>query len=504
MAEQYRAKRTSEEISRWDAASYPGGINRYAEELRDAIERELREWGECPLLERLDRERPHISVPLFEVLQSVRRRQKNGAAPAASGNRSFAEILQQKYGFDPKSWIRSFYKYSSVEQLVDELRAAGHRAMDRTEHRSVPITEKEGTGDTSVPVSVAGQPSPAEESRRTPAVREAREEREPSPAGPAAQTASSAEAEQILAEAGKEAGALLAEARREAAEITGDARRRAEEILEGAKREAAALLEDARQKRERSRAEAEAFREQTMERARLDARQETGRLTQRYLTEAQRRERIGTARPTPEEADALTRIDRLHDDMCGRTNALQVGWVKAIDEMTERLSDMKSELYRHLRSWQVGLYPLELRPLAERYTELYRILNVEGLISEEIVWLSKHGGQAAAGVPAEGEAQAPDVVGRLRELNETLTTFLSMYENSLHGLGLYAFFPQEGDAFRPGWHVCARGAAGGGRTIAACVVPGVSRRGTDGEDDVLVPATVELKKEENQHDADRA
>ena len=198
MAEQYRTEQTSEEISRWDAASYPGGINRYAEELRDAIERELREWGECPLLERLDRERPHISVPLFEVLQSVRRRQKNGAAPAASGNRSFAEILQQKYGFDSKSWIRSFYKYSSVEQLVDELRAAGHRAMDRTEHRSVPITEKEGTGDTSVPVSVAGQPSPAEESRRTPAVREAREEREPSPAGPAAQTASSAEAEQIL------------------------------------------------------------------------------------------------------------------------------------------------------------------------------------------------------------------------------------------------------------------------------------------------------------------
>ena len=76
MTEQYRTEQTSEEISRWDAASYPGGINRYAEELRDAIERELREWGECPLLERLDRERPHISVPLFEVLQSVRRRQK--------------------------------------------------------------------------------------------------------------------------------------------------------------------------------------------------------------------------------------------------------------------------------------------------------------------------------------------------------------------------------------------------------------------------------------------
>ena len=46
MAEQYRTEQTSEEISRWDAASYPGGINRYAEELRDAIERELREWGE--------------------------------------------------------------------------------------------------------------------------------------------------------------------------------------------------------------------------------------------------------------------------------------------------------------------------------------------------------------------------------------------------------------------------------------------------------------------------
>ena len=84
MAEQYRAKRTSEEISRWDAANYPGGFNRYAEELRNAIERELREWGECPLLERLDRERPYISAPLFEVLRSVHQRQKNEAAPAAS------------------------------------------------------------------------------------------------------------------------------------------------------------------------------------------------------------------------------------------------------------------------------------------------------------------------------------------------------------------------------------------------------------------------------------
>ncbi|MEF2795457.1 MAG: hypothetical protein U0N62_08265, partial [Hydrogeniiclostridium sp.] len=175
MAEQYRAKRTSEEISRWDAANYPGGFNRYAEELRNAIERELREWGECPLLERLDRERPYISAPLFEVLRSVHQRQKNEAAPAASGNQSFVGILQQRYGFNPKDWDRSFYKYSSVEKLVDELRAAGHRAMDRTEHRSVPVTEKERTGDTSVPVSVAGQPSPAEESSRTPAVREARE-----------------------------------------------------------------------------------------------------------------------------------------------------------------------------------------------------------------------------------------------------------------------------------------------------------------------------------------
>ena len=96
MAEQYRAKRTSEEISRWDAANYPGGFNRYAEELRNAIERELREWGECPLLERLDRERPYISAPLFEVLRSVHQRQKNEAAPAASGNQSFVGILQQR------------------------------------------------------------------------------------------------------------------------------------------------------------------------------------------------------------------------------------------------------------------------------------------------------------------------------------------------------------------------------------------------------------------------
>lgn len=490
MSEYCDQRRTSLDIVRWEPTSYPGGVERYCEELCAAVWRELHEKGKSPLLEQIWNDQQRVGAVIFECLMAVHRRAEGGDDSVEG----IVQELRKTCGPSSDKWRGCYYKYQAVSRLVNELRGLG-RAAEHPEHRSIPIAQ--GAPASSIPVSLAGQAAEPSPAARGSADASGRAE-----AGRAQKSADQArwEAAAILAQAERRAKEITGEAQRLAKRTGEEAQRQADQLVESAKREAASLLENARQERERSRAEAESFRKTAMEQARLDARQETGRLIQRYLTEAQRKERLGAALPSSEEAEALTRIDRLHDEMCDRTNALQVGWVKAIDEMTERLSGMKSELYRHLRSWQVGLYPLELRPLAERYTELYRILNVEGLISEEMIWLSEHGGQADSAAPAK-EA-APDVIGRLRSLNETLTTFLSMYESSLHGLGLYAFFPQEGDAFRPGWHVRAQGGTAG-KTIAACVVPGVARRGTDGDDDVLIPAAVELREEEKQHDADR-
>lgn len=112
-------------------------------------------------------------------------------------------------------------------------------------------------------------------------------------------------------------------------------------------------------------------------------------------------------------------------------HALQANWIKALDNTLEQLNAVKADFYQHLSQWQKALYPRKGKALADCYLELYRILNVEKLLREEVVF--------QADQPQAGPS--PKTVEGLHKLNKTLTKFLRHFEAALDGLGLYAYFP---------------------------------------------------------------
>jgi zinc protease len=74
--------------------------------------------------------------------------------------------------------------------------------------------------------------------------------------------------------------------------------------------------------------------------------------------------------PLCEECDALRGQVTFKDG--DAANALQVNWIQALDNALSQMTAVKTEFYAHIHNWQVSLFPGKLKPLAERYLELYR------------------------------------------------------------------------------------------------------------------------------------
>ena len=155
-----------------------------------------------------------------------------------------------------------------------------------------------------------------------------------------------------------------------------------------------------------------------------------------------------------------------------------------MDNTLEQLNAVKADFYQHLSQWQKALYPRKGKALADCYLELYRILNVEKLLREEVVF--------QADQPQAGPS--PKTVEGLHKLNKTLTKFLRHFEAALDGLGLYAYFPQPGELFDEMRHTPEdEDAVCEGKTIQFCIQPGIAKKSSDGgEDDVVIPAEVRL------------
>lgn len=281
--------------------------------------------------------------------------------------------------------------------------------------------------------------------------------------------------------------------------ILSDAQRRAQEKLDSAQAEAARILEDARREgreivaRAKAEAEAEAktikINAQTAAEMREEAqaKQTSEKLIKRYLAqdlEAFRQDyEADLAAIRRENREVSGEIEREHDRMVEQTNAIQRAITAAVSSAIEDMSNMREDLYKKLQGWQASLYPHEYEPLAQRYVELYRIINVERLLAEEVLF--QHSQQTEA---------APATIAGLERLNRTLTTFLQKFESSLSGVGLYVFRPEEGDAFDEVQHMTeSEDMVWDSRTIVRCVVPGVAKKTVDAEeDDVIIRATVEI------------
>lgn len=214
----------------------------------------------------------------------------------------------------------------------------------------------------------------------------------------------------------------------------------------------------------------------------------------------------------------LGTAERIHNEMCDQTNNLQASWVKVLDKTVENLTAIKEDFYKRIRNWQVGLYPHELRPFAERYIELYHIVNVDKIIAEEL-FRSNTGNNTdkseqetarvqldnTRNVIAMEESQKDDsvfkynsypVLEELEKLNRKLNTFLKRYESSLSGLDMYVYHPQSGEVYDEVWHVIEDDLEfdySKEYRVRRCILPGVAKKvNDDDEDDVIIPAIVEV------------
>lgn len=268
----------------------------------------------------------------------------------------------------------------------------------------------------------------------------------------------------------KEEERLLQEAKNQAAQIVENAKLEAERINQSAQTAADAILAEAQAKTENS------------------AKERADKLVQKYLAQAQREMRQTCdaemeVRLQKTLSQART-LETIHGEMCDKTNTLQANWIKALDNTLEQLNAVKTDFYQHLSQWQKALYPREVKALAECYLELYRMLNVDKLLREEVVFQADQ----------PQTEPSPKTVEGLHKLNKTLTTFLRHFEAALDGLGLYAYYPQPGELFDEMRHTPEdEDAVCEGKTIQFCIQPGIAKKSSDGgEDDVVIPAEVRL------------
>ena len=415
-----------------DAASY----KQHYRELRDAVKAELEQQGFCTLIDSALEQKTSLSAAAYAALQDLAA-EYGGEKPADAGlaNIPHLNLVRPIYWLDGGMLIQHSGKMHDTLTFV--------RQAGRKKH---------------VEALKARAASPGGEDPRR-ILADAKE----------TVNKVRAEVDSIRNQAQIEADAAIKKARNDAANIVCAANSQAETIVQNARLEAQSIAAS-NQKQAKEKADA---------------------LVREYLADEQkklRRECDESVWALSQQTLAAARSpDEVHAEMCGKTNEFHKEWVRTMDEAIAKLDAVRGEFYRHLHDWQVALYPREIGPLAERFQELYRIVNVEKIVREEIVF------QSLAG----GEKPSPGAVAALEKLNRTLTTFLRRFETALNGLGLYAFYPEAGEAFDAMQHECEdSGVSPAGKRIAACIVPGIKKKAADGlGDDVVVPASVTIEEE---------
>lgn len=278
---------------------------------------------------------------------------------------------------------------------------------------------------------------------------------------------------------------ILTQARFEADKIKENANNMSKKIIEDAEAKAKAIIDDVNKKENAA------------------AKEKAEKLIAHHLAEEQRAYKAELndemRKFTDSSIENSSRVMTIYTEMCDTTNAIQAKWIQALDDTLSKMSEIKSEFYSHLHDWQVSLFPKEIKPLAERFLELYRILNVDKLLREEILLettLEKKNDVIDDLENDKIDAREIRIHG-LQKLNKTLNTFLRRFELSLNGLDLYVYYPNSGDVFDEMWHIQDdEDEEYIGKRIKECVVPGIAKKANDDfGDDVLIPAVVKVETE---------
>lgn len=181
-------------------------------------------------------------------------------------------------------------------------------------------------------------------------------------------------------------------------------------------------------------------------------------------------------------------VDRLHTQMCEKTNAMQTALAGCLDESLAVLTAMKYELFEHLRTWQNHVCGGEYRAIALCYRELYRIVNLDKMITGAVFAVEQNG----------PDGVFDETIASLLRLEKTLTTFLHKFERALVDLGLYIYYPAAGEAWNEVKHTCEEECLEGA-VITECLLPGVAyKKGSDDDGEILFPAYVKIMRDENK------
>ena len=290
-------------------------------------------------------------------------------------------------------------------------------------------------------------------------------------------------------------------------EVVEHANEQAEKIISNAEVEAKRTTNDANAEAiriiEEAKVRAKEIDDSVTKEASEKAKDKAEKLVSRYLTEEQKSYKLELNDEMRKFTDAYiensNRAMTVHTEMCDATNAVQARWIQALDDTISKMSDIKSEFYSHLHDWQVSLFPKEIKPLAERFLELYRIINVDKMLREEILLksLSDEMSDDLTDSRVDKNNDLEIRIAGLQKLNKTLTTFLRRFELSLNGLDLYVFYPNPGDEFDETWHILDdEDEEYEGKYIKECIVPGIAKKANDDYgDDVLIPAVVKVETE---------
>lgn len=290
-------------------------------------------------------------------------------------------------------------------------------------------------------------------------------------------------------------------------EVVEHANEQAEKIISNAEVEAKRITNDANAEAiriiEEAKVRAKEIDDSVTKEASEKAKDKAEKLVSRYLTEEQKSYKLELNDEMRKFTDAYiensNRAMTVHTEMCDATNAVQARWIQALDDTISKMSDVKSEFYSHLHDWQVSLFPKEIKPLAERFLELYRIINVDKMLREEILLksLSDEMSDDLTDSRVDKNNDLEIRIAGLQKLNKTLTTFLRRFELSLNGLDLYVFYPNPGDEFDETWHILDdEDEEYEGKYIKECIVPGIAKKANDDYgDDVLIPAVVKVETE---------
>lgn len=290
-------------------------------------------------------------------------------------------------------------------------------------------------------------------------------------------------------------------------EVVERANEQAEKIISNAEVEAKRITNDANAEAiriiEEAKVRAKEIDDSVTKEASEKAKDKAEKLVSRYLTEEQKSYKLELNDEMRKFTDAYiensNRAMTVHTEMCDATNAVQARWIQALDDTISKMSDIKSEFYSHLHDWQVSLFPKEIKPLAERFLELYRIINVDKMLREEILLksLSDEMSDDLTDSRVDKNNDLEIRIAGLQKLNKTLTTFLRRFELSLNGLDLYVFYPNHGDEFDETWHILDdEDEEYEGKYIKECIVPGIAKKANDDYgDDVLIPAVVKVETE---------